>query len=176
MFARRAIPALLTAMVLAACSMPTQRPTAAAAAATNPAATLDRLADRYVAAVLKVDPSVSYFSGLPLATHDYLPQNSRAAMTAWEGVEDDLYSQLLQIDPARLTGTPGWTVHAVLKESLESSRGLRVCHQERWNVSLTRTNFQSLVTDWRAEPFLDTALSCIPANPRTRAGLWFLQG
>ncbi len=26
--------------------------------------------------------------------------------------------------------------------------------EERWNVSLTRTNFQSLVTDWRAEPFL----------------------
>src|SRR5206468_2278078 len=26
--------------------------------------------------------------------------------------------------------------------------------EERWSVNLTRTNFQSIVTDWRAEPFL----------------------
>jgi uncharacterized protein (DUF885 family) len=142
----RALTAALSAVFfIAACSTSPPREAAstgavaasaaAPAAKPDPLAALNALADRYVAAVVDFDPTVTYVTGVPVPSHDRLPRNSAADIARFAAMEDGLITELAKIDPATLRGTPGATTYAVLDEALQASKGLRICHQERWNIS-----------------------------------------
>ncbi|HSX60121.1 MAG TPA: DUF885 domain-containing protein [Tahibacter sp.] len=158
---RAAIAALSAAVFAVACTPPTRTGTAAAPpAAVAPAANAadatvaaaNALADRYVDAVLDFDPTVTYFSGVPVKSHDRLPRNSAAEIAAWDQGIDAMLAELATIDATPLRGTPHAVTYAVLRENLESDRQSRVCHRERWSVSHMNGWLAGLVEAAQAQP------------------------
>lgn len=120
------------ALVLSSCAPAVQTPVS------QPAATASRvseLADAYLASYLKAFPeNVTWFS-LPGARHDRLTDNSPEGLRAWREAEDRFAIMLAGVEPRPLLGTPDWVTFGFLREALESSRGLRVCHNELWPVN-----------------------------------------
>ncbi|MDC8013300.1 DUF885 domain-containing protein [Tahibacter soli] len=142
---RAAIAALTAALFAAACAGGAKReaaPSTPAAVATpvaapkpDPVAAVNAIADRFVAAVIDFDPTVTYATGVPVPSHDRLPRNSASEIAQYVAVEDAMIADLDRIDAAALRGTPAAVTYAVLREGFDASRGLRVCHQERWSLS-----------------------------------------
>lgn len=141
---RAAIAALTAALFAVACTGTAKRapdqPSAAAErpaepAKPDPVAAVNAVADRYVAAAIDFDPTVTYFTGVPVPSHDRLPRNSASEIAAFQNIEDELIAQLDKVDAAALQGTTAATTYAVARESLDASKGLRVCHQERWSIN-----------------------------------------
>ncbi|NEX95039.1 DUF885 domain-containing protein [Caulobacter sp. 17J65-9] len=112
-------------------------PLAASAAepAKGAAADVEALADAWVKLQLQTDPTVSYFSGLPVPSHDRFVDRSPAGLAAYEKSEDDLLAKLTRIDARALAGSPSLVTYAGLKEQLEAGRDMRVCHAEWWGVN-----------------------------------------
>jgi len=92
---------------------------------------MNRLADRYVEAVLERHPEDAYHTGLPALTHARLTDNSLAALEVWQEREDAFYAELMDIDPARLHPQE-LTAWSTTREKLESARGMRICRRELW--------------------------------------------
>ena len=107
----------------------------AIAATPGSAQDVHRLADAYVAEFIQRFPEAAIFSGLTLPQHDGLSDNSLPALREWEKLEDRWQLQLNQIDGNALRGTPEWITYGFLKEAIESSRQLRICHNELWPVN-----------------------------------------
>lgn len=103
-------------------------------AGATPASDLDSLADRYVAAVMDYDPSVSYIVGVPTTDHSRFLDRSPAGRAAWYDKEIVLLNDLAAIDAKSLPPQSRAT-YAVLKEQLEADLQMRVCKAELWNVN-----------------------------------------
>lgn len=110
--------------IVGACSRPAEQ-------AVDDNATVNRLADRYVATVLARQPEIAYFTGLEAPAHDYLQDNSLSALAEWQAFEDELYAELAQVNPDSLAQRE-WVMWGALKEALEASRGQRICKAELW--------------------------------------------
>ena len=157
---RAAVAALSAAVLAVACTHPTRRETtptpamatSAAAAPADAVAAVNALADRFVDTVLDFDPTVTYFSGVPVKTHDRLPRNSAADIAAWNTQVDAMLDDLARIDATPLRGTPHAVTYAVLRENLESDRQSRVCRREGWSVSHMNGWLASLVEAAQAQP------------------------
>lgn len=103
---------------------------------------IGRIADEYAAGYKAMFPGAEYF-GQALPGGDALPDNSLAALAAWQRREDGWMSELLGIDGEALWGTPEWTVLGYLRTTLATCIAMRVCrtelwpaHQFGWQVSL----------------------------------------
>lgn len=159
---RAAIAALSAAVLAAACTQPARKEAPAAAptpaastaapASKDSVAAINALADRFVDAVLDVDPTVTYFSGVPVKSHDRLPRNSAAEIAAWNAQVDNFLAELDTIDAAPLRHTPHAVTYAVLRENLEADRDARVCRREGWSVSHMNGWLASLVEAAQAQP------------------------
>ncbi len=93
------------------------------------------LADRYYAFRLATQPEMAYFSGVELAQHDGLTDNSPAGQAAIRQREDELWQELQAIDSSALEGTVDWITWGILQQSLQSARELRICNYSGWAVS-----------------------------------------
>lgn len=93
------------------------------------------MADEFVALSLEYDPTPAYYEVLPLRRHDYLPRNSAADNAKLDAGEDALWARLQRIDRKRLDGRQPQLAYAQMRDLLETSRGLRVCKAENWNVN-----------------------------------------
>ena len=126
---------------LSACekSSPPVVESAAEPAATDPiaesAADVTRVADRYYESTLQTTPEVAYFSGVEIARHDGMEDNSPEAYKAAEANIDEMLSALEAIDADTLMGRTEWITHAYLLQTLRSDVAQRVCRYELWNVS-----------------------------------------
>lgn len=67
---------------------------------------VSELADRYLAAYVAAFPEEADRSGLPMARHDRLSDNSVAAVGAWQATEDSLSAALARVDARALKA---WT-------------------------------------------------------------------
>jgi len=106
------------------------------AAAQEPrAAQVKQLADAYVAEFVRRFPADAELNGLSLEHHDTLGDNSLEALRGWQALEDRWAGAIAKIDEGALRGHPEWITLGFLKEALESSRQLRVCHYELWPVN-----------------------------------------
>jgi uncharacterized protein (DUF885 family) len=123
--------ASFAAIALSACAGPAK----STAAPDALAAEIIRLANQYVAAFAQQFPEYAEFAGLAEAPHDRLSDNSLAAVAKWRATEDRFATELARIDRTKLWGRPEWTIHGLFRESLEASRGSRVCRTEFWPVS-----------------------------------------
>ena len=122
-------------LVLLAAACGNEQPETAAPDTPDPAAVVTAVADDYFAHALSASPEIAYFAGIELERHDGLSDNSPAALTASNALIDDLLARLSKVDANDLVGDSAWITHALLKEELEGSVGLRVCRTELWNVN-----------------------------------------
>jgi uncharacterized protein (DUF885 family) len=127
----RALPALAP-FILLACSRSDADPDPARH---DPAAAVTTLADEYFAGLLERSPELATFWGLKDARHDGVIDVSPAAFERWRAREDAWLDRATAIDQVALGGTPQEVTLAILRESLESARGARVCRTELWSVS-----------------------------------------
>jgi uncharacterized protein (DUF885 family) len=95
---------------------------------------LQRLAEAYVDLELAANPALSYVTGLEVKDHVSLPDNRPEALRVQEAKEDALYAEFRRVDAKALNDADAVT-HALLKEELEASRGLRACRWELWGVN-----------------------------------------
>lgn len=108
-----------------------------------------QLADTFLAAYLQQFPEQATFYGIPGSAHDRLSDNSLATLSAWQKREDGWLADVRGIDPATIQATPMRATYAILRETLESSVGSRVCRNELWPVSQMtgwQVNYGYLVT------------------------------
>ncbi|MGE3403063.1 MAG: DUF885 family protein, partial [Vicinamibacterales bacterium] len=108
-----------------------------------------QLADTFVGAYLDQFPESATFYGIPGRAHDRLSDNSLAALAAWQQREDGWLADVRAIDPATIEAPPLRATYAILRETLESSIGTRICRGELWPVSQMtgwQVNYGYLVT------------------------------
>ena len=135
--------ALAVAAIVAACT---------AFVPPKPPAADDRareLADRYLNGWLDRYPDQATLYGVPGRHHDRLPENSLAALKAWEAKEDVWLADAQGIDPFAIEDSSLKATYAIVREALEGSIGARVCERELWRVSQTEgwhVRFGFLVT------------------------------
>jgi len=120
------LSALIVVMLLSACSKTAPAPSA-----------IEQLADDYLAAMMEHDPLMGTYYAIAGARHDRLPDNSLAALAAWESKEDALLERLQVIAPPSDIGSRDWVSYGLLKEQLEGNIALRVCRDELWEASTT---------------------------------------
>src|SRR6185369_4163382 len=121
-------------VVMAACDRGTPAP--ASAPALEPAdARVRALADAYLEGFFERNPDQVTLFGVPGRRHDALPDNSLAALRAWQAKEDAWLDQAKKIDPAAITSGPLRGTYAIVREALESSVAVRGCRFELWTVS-----------------------------------------
>jgi len=90
-----------------------------------------RIADEYAAGYKSMFPGTEDV-GQTLPGADALPDNSLAALAAWQRREDNWLSQLRGVDREAFWGTPEWTVLGYLRTTLETSIATRTCRTELW--------------------------------------------
>ena len=105
------------------------------AAPADPAAVVNDIADRYYEQALTRAPEQAYFAGIEIDRHDGLFDNSPAAQSAGEALQDALLAELEAVDIDALKGTTEWVTAALLTQQLRGDKGTRVCRQEGWNVN-----------------------------------------
>lgn len=99
------------------------------------AATVTSLADRYVAEFKATFPIQYEFSGLTADRHDGIDINSPAAIAKWHAFENDLATELHQIQPETLSGQPEWVTWHFLNQALKQDAETLVCRNELWDVA-----------------------------------------
>ncbi len=105
---------------------------APAAAAEDAPAAVRRIADDYYAAFLELRPTEAMDAGVMPPHHDRVTDIRPAARLAMQRREDAWLKALAAIDPRPLGFGPDWVTYGVLREDLEASVQLRVCHLEWW--------------------------------------------
>jgi uncharacterized protein (DUF885 family) len=106
----------------------------AATPGTDPGRELNAVADDYLRARLAAFPEFATQLGLPGAKHDRLRDYSGAAERAWQKQEDAVLARLKRIDRAALERRGDRVTYGILLEELESSVGMRACHNRLWTV------------------------------------------
>jgi uncharacterized protein (DUF885 family) len=110
-------------------------PASSTSAAPQAARQLTALADDYWKELIQTFPLYGVYFGVPETPNDRLNDNSIPAIRAWERKEDRWLERLGTIDQTALKGRPEEVTYGVLKETLEASRQLRVCHAEYWPLN-----------------------------------------
>jgi uncharacterized protein (DUF885 family) len=130
----RTLPWLLAALcaTTSACSRG-EEPAAPAAAAQDDV--VRTLADAYLAATFDRFPEQATYYGVPGRAHDRLTDNSVEALRAWEVREDAWLAEARAIPPEAVTTPSLRAALAIVRETLESAVGARVCRFELWPVS-----------------------------------------
>ena len=100
----------------------------------DPVAQLNAVADGYQRDRLAAFPDLATQFGIPGARHDRLRDVSAAGERAWQAREDHWLAALRRIDSTALRGRPEWVTYGLLREELEASSGMRVCHTRLWTV------------------------------------------
>ena len=113
----------------------TPQETAESTEVSDPAVTVNSVADAYYAHVMETTPESAYFSGVTPDRHDGMQDNSLNGMARSDFAIDAMLETLRTVDSDALIGKPAWITHAYLLEELEGKVGTRVCRAELWNVN-----------------------------------------
>ena len=93
------------------------------------------LADTYLNGWFLRNPDQITFFGVPGRHHDRLPDNSAAALEAWQAKENVWLADAKAIHPENIESPSLKATYAIVREALDGSIGARVCRNEVWNVS-----------------------------------------
>ena len=109
--------------------------TACADRAPAPSA-IEQLADDYLAELKESDALMGTYYSIDDSRHDRLPDNSLAAMAAWEA-KGCLAGQARAHWCTCEIGSRDWVTYGLLKEQLEGATATRICRNELWGASTT---------------------------------------
>ena len=107
---------------------------AATAASPSPSQEINALADRLTRLRVDYDPTIAYVTGLTTQDHAHFADRRIAAIRALERREDAIAADLRKV-PVESLDANAKVTRAVLAEMLDSSRELRVCKAELWELS-----------------------------------------
>ena len=123
------LPGVLPFALLAGCS------TSAPPAPSPTPSSVSAVADEYYRDFVETRPLSAFVAGVPEAALDRYNENSLAALARWTEREDGWLARLRAISESSLAGTSDAITYAVLRNTLESAVGRRVCRDELWSVS-----------------------------------------
>lgn len=103
----------------------------------------------------------------PLANR--VTDNTAAALAKWQRYEDRVLETLNQLDTTALVGKPEWITYGILRNTVESSIGTRVCRQELWGVNSYVNGWQNGYSDVFALQRVGTPARRAAALSRARA-------
>jgi uncharacterized protein (DUF885 family) len=101
------------------------------------------LADAYLEGYFDRNPDEATSYAVAGRRHDRLPDNSIAALGAWQAKEDAWLAEARQIDPATIAAAPLRATFAITREALEGSMARRVCRNHLWSVSQFANSWQA---------------------------------
>jgi len=104
--------------------------------ARSPGEEVNAIATAYLRAGMEYQPeSAPSDTGwmAPLASR--ISDNTPAALSRWQAYQDSILKVLAQVDTAALVGRPEWITYGILRGSLETDIGTRICRQELWGVN-----------------------------------------
>jgi len=170
-----ALSSFVALMLMAGCAGKLTPP-AQTATPEDPHRRVRAIVDEYAAGYNAMFPGPGNYGRTGPGT-DTLPDNSLAALSAWQRREDAWVVQLRGIDQNALWGTPEWATLGYLRTTLQASIAMRSCrielwpaHQFGWQTWLlemlelqpvgTNEARARALTRWRHFPlFLDTELA-----------------
>ncbi|HXV16429.1 MAG TPA: DUF885 domain-containing protein, partial [Gemmatimonadaceae bacterium] len=103
----------------------------------------------------------------PLATR--ITDNTPAALSRWHSYQDSILKVLIQVDTAALVGHPEWITYGILRGTLESDIGTRICRQELWGVNSYVNGWQNGYSDVFAQQRIGNSARRTAALARARA-------
>jgi uncharacterized protein (DUF885 family) len=148
----RCLGVLIAVVLVTSCNTPPPPPSSDLSTEARSAKVDDRVkafADGYLDGYFQRNPDAATYYGIAGTHHDRLPDNSLAALKAWEAKEDAWLTEAKAIDPDTIRNESLKATYAITREALESAVGARVCRSELWSVSQTagwQVNLGFLVT------------------------------
>jgi len=113
---------------------------------------IEEVADEFLAATLKRNPTMGTYYAIEGARHDQLPDNSLDALAEWEAREDAWLTELNTIGAPTEVGSRDWVTYGIMHESLEGSVETRVCRSELWQASTTTAWYRGLPFVFEVQP------------------------
>ena len=96
---------------------------------------MDTIADEYLKRLR--DPGMGTSYSLPGVRHDRLPDNSLAAQSQWEDMEDAWLEELNAMGSPKIPGSRDWVTYGLLQDTLSRAKEIRICRSELWSASTT---------------------------------------
>ncbi|WP_420125920.1 DUF885 domain-containing protein [Longimicrobium sp.] len=115
----------------AAAQQPSPASPSSPAPASAEAVQVRRIADEYLAALIRNFPGIQESLGSGPAPERW-SDNSLAFQAAWSREQDAYLDRLRGVNADGLFGQPEWLIHGMLRESLEGAAATRVCRFELW--------------------------------------------
>ena len=134
------------------------------------AADVNLIATAYMHASMEYQPeSAPSDTGwmAPLASR--ITDNTPAALLKWHNYQDSILKVLAQADTAALVGHPEWITYGILRGTLESDIGTRICRQELWGVNSYVNGWQNGYSDVFAQQRIGNTARRAAALARARA-------
>jgi uncharacterized protein (DUF885 family) len=103
----------------------------------------------------------------PLASR--ITDNTPEALSRWHSFQDSVLRVLNQVDTTALAGRPEWITYGILRGTLESDIGTRICRQELWAVNSYVNGWQNGYSDVFAQQRIGTSARRKAALERARA-------
>ena len=134
------------------------------------AADVNLIATAYMHASMEYQPeSAPSDTGwmAPLASR--ITDNTPAALLKWHNYQDSILKVLAQVDTAALVGHPEWITYGILRGTIESDIGTRICRQELWGVNSYVNGWQNGYSDVFAQQRIGNSARRAAALARARA-------
>ena len=103
----------------------------------------------------------------PLASR--IRDNTPAALARWHRYQDSLLHEITSVDSAALVGTPEWITYGIVRNTLETSIGTRVCRSELWAVNSYVNGWQNIYSNVSGQQRVGTPERREAALARARA-------
>lgn len=103
----------------------------------------------------------------PLASR--VTENTPDALGRWQKYEDSVRDVLDHVDTAALVGKPEWITYGILRGTIGSSIGTRICRQDLWAVNSYVNGWQNIYSDVFAQQRIGTPARRAAALARARA-------
>ena len=137
---------------------------------TTSAADVNLIATAYMHASMEYQPeSAPSDTGwmAPLASR--ITDNTPAALLKWHNYQDSILKVLAQADTAALVGHPEWITYGILRGTIESDIGTRICRQELWGVNSYVNGWQNGYSDVFAQQRIGNTARRAASLARARA-------
>jgi uncharacterized protein (DUF885 family) len=122
----------------------------------DPAASVNAIANDFLAAYYAQHAEEVYEVGYPDAPNDRFGDHSARTRAKWDARVDGWIEALDAVDPAGLKGTPAAITYVFTRERLQALVDLRVCNMPLWNVSPTWTGWPYMIISTLAVQAVDT--------------------
>ena len=109
---------------------------------------VNELATGYMRALMVYAPeSAPADTGWMRPLSSRIRDNTPAALSRWYRYQDSVLREIVSVDSAALIGTPEWITYGIVRNTLETSIGNRICRSELWAVNSYVNGWQNIYSN-----------------------------